>query len=253
MVSAVDTKEIKEKIRMRIWDLLERTNVALFPRPVYHRIPNFVGAEVAASKLASLDIFKKAKVVKVNPDSPQRYVRYLALLQNKVVVMPTPRIRDGFIVLDPSRIPRSRISEASTIAGSYRYGLLVKPWMLPKVDLIVIGSVAVNNRGARLGKGEGYAEIEYAILRMLCRVSEETYVVTTVHDLQIIEDAIPVEPYDVNVDVIVTPSRIIHINPRLPKPKGIIWDLLPKEKIREIPILNELKNMLKSVKDISCT
>ncbi|MCC6016213.1 MAG: 5-formyltetrahydrofolate cyclo-ligase [Desulfurococcaceae archaeon] len=246
------SKEVKERIRMRIWNLMEKTNVALFPRPVYNRIPNFVGAEVAAMKLASMDIFKNSKVVKVNPDSPQKHVRYLALLQNKVVVMPTPRIKDGFLVLDPSRIPRDKYAEASTIAGAYRYGIPVKPWLLPKIDLVVIGSVAVNTGGARLGKGEGYAELEYAILRMMCKVAEDTYVVTTVHDIQIVDDDIPVEPYDVNVDIIVTPTRVIYINPRPPKPKGIIWELLPEEKLRSIPILRELKDKFKSVKDIFC-
>lgn len=246
------SKEIKDRIRKRVWDLLEETNIALFPRPVYHRIPNFVGAEVAASKLSSLNIFKNAEVVKVNPDSPQRHVRYLALLQNKIVIMPTPRIRNGFIVLNPSKIPKDKLWIASTITGAYRYGNIVKPWILPKIDLVVIGSVAVNAKGARLGKGEGYAELEYAMLRMMCKVGEDTPVVTTVHDLQIVNDIIPVEPYDVNVDIIVTPTKIVYINPRPPKPKGIIWDLLSEEKLREIPVLRELKNMLKSVKDISC-
>ena len=41
----------KWSIRKRIWDLLERDNVASYPRPVHHRIPNFVGAPMAASKV----------------------------------------------------------------------------------------------------------------------------------------------------------------------------------------------------------
>ena len=32
------------------------------------------------------------------------------------------------------------------------------------IDLIVCGSVAVNERGARLGKGAGYSDIEMALL-----------------------------------------------------------------------------------------
>ena len=41
----------KWSIRKRIWDLLERENIASFPRPVHHRIPNFVGAAMAASQV----------------------------------------------------------------------------------------------------------------------------------------------------------------------------------------------------------
>jgi hypothetical protein len=45
-----------------------------FPRPVHHRIPNFVDAEKAAARLAGLPEFKAAAVVKVNPDTPQKMV-----------------------------------------------------------------------------------------------------------------------------------------------------------------------------------
>ena len=39
---------------------------------------------------------------------------------------------------------------------------------LPEVDLVVIGSVAVDPKtGARIGKGEGFAEIEYGVMRMM--------------------------------------------------------------------------------------
>jgi hypothetical protein len=41
---------------------------------VHHRIPNFVDAEKAAQRLADLPEFKAAKVVKVNPDTPQKMV-----------------------------------------------------------------------------------------------------------------------------------------------------------------------------------
>lgn len=246
-------REVKSRIRKNIWYLLEKNNIALPPRPVYHRIPNFVGAETAALKLSSLQVFKNARVIKINPDSPQRHVRHLALSQNKVVIMPTPRIRNGFIVLDPSKIPRDKLWEASSISGAYRYGITVKPWMMPRVDLVVVGSVAVNTRGARLGKGEGYAELEYAILKSLCRIDEQTYVVTTVHDIQVVDLDIPTEPYDVGVDVIVTPTRIIYVDPRPTKPKGLFWDLIPENKLREIPVLRELREILGDEKNISCS
>jgi 5-formyltetrahydrofolate cyclo-ligase len=39
---------------------------------VHHRIPNFKGAAEAAQRLAELPEFKKAEVIKVNPDTPQK-------------------------------------------------------------------------------------------------------------------------------------------------------------------------------------
>jgi 5-formyltetrahydrofolate cyclo-ligase len=46
-----DPKAWKWVIRKRIWDLMEARNVAQNPRPVHHRIPNFVGASTAAQKV----------------------------------------------------------------------------------------------------------------------------------------------------------------------------------------------------------
>ena len=66
-------------IRKRTWDLMEAKNIARFPRPVHHRIPNFDGAEAAAERLSKLEEFVAAKCIKVNPDTPQRPVRHAVL------------------------------------------------------------------------------------------------------------------------------------------------------------------------------
>lgn len=48
-----DPKAWKWVIRKRIWDTMEAQNFAQNPRPVHHRIPNFVGASVAAEKVSN--------------------------------------------------------------------------------------------------------------------------------------------------------------------------------------------------------
>ena len=75
----------KEKIRNIIWDLLEEKNVTTFPRPVHGRIQNFIGANIAAEKLNELTIWKKARIIKSNPDSPQKWIREKALKHGKTV------------------------------------------------------------------------------------------------------------------------------------------------------------------------
>ena len=235
----------KAEIRNRIWKILEENDVARFPKPIWGRIPNFVGARKAAEKVAASREFKEAKVIKVNPDSPQKPVRYLALEYGKLLVMPTPRLRKGFILLDSNKIPRRAFMEASTIKGAFKYGKVCPLRSLPQVDLIVVGSVAVSREGIRVGKGGGYSEIEYGILRSLSLVDEETPVFTTIHDLQIVDDA-PREEYDLIVDFIFTPQKSVKIKSKYPKPRGIIWDKLTNEQIRKIPVLLELKRILKN-------
>lgn len=230
----------REELRHMVWRLMEENNIAAFPRPVFGRIPNFAGAETAAERLAQYEVFKNAKVVKVNPDSPQRRVRELVLRRGKLLVMPTPRISEGFLLLDPARIPSWLYREASTIAGSFRYGVRVDPSELPEIDLVVAGSVVVNRFGERLGKGEGYSEIEYGILVEHGKLADEVPVVTTVHDVQVIELRIPLAPWDITVDFIFTPARAIKCEGEKRRPKGILWDYLSLDKINSIPILREL-------------
>ncbi len=235
-----EIKKVKEAIRQRIWRLMEEKDIADFPRPVYGRIPNFKGSDVACERLCELEVFRMAEVVKVNPDSPQRRAREICLERGKLLVVPTPRIRRGFILLDPSRIPESAYREASTIRGAMMWGQIVKPWDLPRIDLIIIGSVAVNYEGIRLGKSEGYAEIEWGILYECGKVDEDTPVATTVHDVQVLSERIPFEVYDLPVDLIATPTRTIWTRRAKEKPRGIYWDLLSREKIESIPLLREL-------------
>lgn len=229
----------KQEIREYVWSLLEKENVARFPRPIFGRIPNFEGAREAADRLRGLQLFLDAEVVKVSPDAPQRPVRENVLRQGKRLLVPTPRLRKGFLLINPPENPTIDAGYAATISGSWKYGRPVKLNDLPEVDLIVTGSVAVSRSGVRVGKGGGYSEIEYGILRELGRVSEETRIVTTVHDLQVVDD-VPAEEHDLIVNKIVTPAKVIDTGRKRPEPKGIYWDKVTNRMLEEIPVLKDL-------------
>jgi len=231
----------KAEIRDRIWDLLETEGVTLFPGP-RGRIPNFKGADKAAQFLSQLSEWQRAKNIKANPDSPQRPVRYLALSSGKTLYMAVPRLREKkcFIKLDPSRIPSKRLHDASSIKGAFQYGVPVHPKEIPSIDLIVAGSVAVNRKGSRIGKGGGYSDLEYAIGREFGFVREDVVILTTVHSLQIIDEELPETNHDFRIDFIVTPEEISQTHRKGGRPEGIIKDHLIEQKISEIPILGEI-------------
>lgn len=229
----------KARIRQRIWSLLEEKNIARFPRPVFGRIPNFVGAELAAQRLRKLPEYQRAETVFCNPDSPQRPVRENALIDGKVLVMATPRLKSGLLLLEPRRIPKKAFRRASTIRGAFQWGRKIQPWNI-EIDLKVVGSVAVSPDGARLGKGHGYSDLEYAILLECGAIKPDTPIITTVHDLQVV-DGIPMSPNDVPIDIIVTPTRTIRTARKLPRPRGIDWEMIGPERLREIPLLSELR------------
>jgi len=232
----------KTAIRERIWKLMEEEGVARFPG-TWGRIPNFAGAEEAATRLPTLEVWQRAKTIKANPDSPQRPVRSLALQQGKKVYMAVPRLRKlkCFIELDPLRLG-GKYRQASSIKGAFRWGRPVSLEEMEPVDLIVAGSVAVTREGARLGKGGGYSDLEYGIARDSDLINPTTPVLTTVHPLQLVSDEIEMKVHDIPVDYIVTPGEIIVTRHGYRKPEGIYWELLQEEKLRSIPILGRLRS-----------
>jgi 5-formyltetrahydrofolate cyclo-ligase len=231
--------ETKDVIREEIWKRLRRRKVARFPGAA-GRIPNFIGAEACARVLAETSFWKKAKVLKVNPDSPQRAIRQKALEAGKIIYMAVPRLhRDKpFIELDPNKLNCSSYV-ASSIKGAAQYGRPVSLDEVRKIDFIVCGSVAVNRAGARVGKGGGFSDLEFALLTEEKKIGPKTLIVTSVHPLQILEEDIPMTEHDIPLTAIITPKEVIEVKSSFSRPKGIYWNILPKEKIGAIPVLRE--------------
>ena len=227
----------KDAFREEIWDLLQKKKVARFPGAT-GRIPNFIGAEACAQVLSETPLWKKATVLKSNPDSPQRAIRQKALQEGKIIYMAVPRLRSEkpFIELDPNKLNCSPYI-ASSIKGAAKFGRLVRLDEVRKIDLIVCGSVAVNRRGARVGKGGGYSDLEFALLTEEKKIGSKTPIVTSVHPLQLVDEEIPMTEHDIPLTAIITPGEVISIESSWPRPKGIYWNMLPKEKIDEIPVL----------------
>jgi 5-formyltetrahydrofolate cyclo-ligase len=223
---------------------LEKEGAALFPG-ARGRIPNFKGADKAAHILSALTEWQRAKNIKANPDSPQRSVRHLALSSGKTIYMAVPRLREKrcFIKLDPLEIPSKKFHEASSIKGAFRYGIPVHPKEILEIDLIIAGSVAVNKKGSRIGKGGGYSDLEYAIGREFGFLKEEVVIVTTVHPSQIVDEDLPETDHDFRIDFIVTPDEVIPTYRVDGRPRGIIRGHLTEQKFSEIPILKEILSL----------
>lgn len=199
-----DLRKRKQALREEIWKRIEHEHIASFPLPAWRRIPNFKGSHEAASKLRTLPEYQTANTIFVNPDAAQRPVRKFVLLDGKKLVMPTPKLERGFIILVPESVA-GKEQEAASIRGAFKYGKLVAE--IPEVDLMVEGCVAVDMRGNRLGKGGGYGDRE---IRLVRQKYGDVCVVTTCHPSQIVEE-IPSGNRDEHIDIIVTPERIYHI------------------------------------------
>ncbi|XP_045628624.1 methenyltetrahydrofolate synthase domain-containing protein isoform X2 [Ursus americanus] len=235
----------KQDIREQIWDYMESQNLADFPRPVHHRIPNFKGASRAAEHFPRLQAFTTARTVKVNPDAPQTNARFFVLDSKKTLLVPTPRLRTGLFnkITPPPGATKDILRKCATSQGVRNYSTPVGLDSRVLVDLVVVGSVAVSEKGWRIGKGEGYADLEYAMMVSMGAVSQGTPVVTIVHDCQVIN--IPealLEDHDLTVDYILTPTRVIATGCERPKPTGILWSKISCEVMGKIPILRSLRD-----------
>ena len=228
----------KDAARQHVWDALQAQRLARFPFPVHGRIPNFKGAEAAARRLLDVAPWKDARFLKINPDSPQKPLREAALRRGITYFMPTPRLRAGFRKFDPARIPPDRYGEAAALSTSEAWGEEVPLDALPQLDAIVAGSVAVTRTGKRCGKGEGYSDIEFAILRELGHPAVP--VATTVHAISVVED-FPRDDTDLPLSVIATPEETIRVADPFPAPAGIDWSRLSEKDLDDMPVLRDLR------------
>ena len=230
----------KAALRQEVWSAMRAARVARFPGAA-GRIPNFTGAEAAAERVRAMPAWQAARTLKANPDSAQWPVRQRALEDGKTVYMAVPRLAgpEPFFALDPDHLsepPR----KAASISGATRSARRVMLADVAPVDLVVMGSVAAGADGARLGKGGGFADLEFALATAAGLIGPHTTSVTTVHEIQVRPaGAIPLTDHDVPVDFIVTPERIIDCRSRrgTRRVAGICWDDLTEEKIAAILLL----------------
>ena len=237
----------KDNLRAEIWALLQQQEVAI--RDPFGHIPNFVGAQKAAERLATLPIWQRAKAIKCNPDSPQIPVRLRALQDGKCLYMAVPRLTDTrcFVELTAEHLQQRNIplAEAAIARKALNYGRLVTFEQMQAIDLVMVGCVAVTRNGGRTGKGAGFADLELAMLKEFGLVQSDTPIVTTVHSLQIVEqERLPMQSHDWALDWIITPDQVIETNTTYPRPTGLDWDSIRSEQFKKIPILGKLRQQL---------
>ena len=77
----------KDTIRQAVWSAMVQEGAYKGGRSIYDRIPDFHGTQEAAERVFELQAWKAARVVKSNPDLPQRPLRRRALEEGKIVYM----------------------------------------------------------------------------------------------------------------------------------------------------------------------
>ncbi|GAA1240549.1 5-formyltetrahydrofolate cyclo-ligase [Pseudonocardia aurantiaca] len=232
-----DERAQKAELRERVWSALDAAGAS--PGGARGRIPNFVGSDAAADRVRNLPGWRRARSVKANPDRAQQPVRAHALRDGKLLFMAVPKLARSkpFYRLDPAVFKVS----PERLADRYR-AAEVAPTVavdtMPPIDFVICGSLAVNRDGVRIGKGAA-TDIEVALLVEHGLLRPQTIIVTTVHELQLLDEPLPQRPHDFTVDYIVSPERVIACPPRKP-PGGVDWRALEPGQLDAIPVLRAL-------------
>ncbi|RYB01502.1 5-formyltetrahydrofolate cyclo-ligase [Lichenibacterium ramalinae] len=237
----------KDTLRRDVWSRLERDGANI--GPVWSAIPNFAGADLAAKRLSELPAWRRAAVIKCNPDPPQIPVRLRALYDGKTVFAPVPELRTGtpFVKLDPVRLKAEGIQFelAAVSQGFLRHGEPVEFEDMPYLPFCVVGCVAVSRAGGRTGKGAGFADLELGIFRELGKVDADTVIATTVHSSQVVpEDRIPMQAHDSALHAIATEADLIRVDGAARQPAGVDWDQVKPDQFASIPFLSALRERL---------
>ncbi len=207
-------KEEKDSIRKSIYDKLFNEGYSNRPKGDYGKIPDFKGSEIAAKLLASTDEWKNSKTIFSSPDSAQIPVRYIALIENKNLIMASPNLEHGYLFLEGSKLD-GREREASTKEGAFKHCTRFFEFggedsFDIAIDMVVEGSVGVDRLGNRIGKGKGFADREIEDLFKKNIINDDTPLVTTIHPFQLV-DFIPMESHDKKLNMIVSTEEIIRI------------------------------------------
>ena len=196
----------KKEVRNNIWKKIEP--FADFPFPVRGRIPNFKGASRACSRIRELEAYIKCDAVFSAPDSPLRKAREIVLEDGKWLIAAKPHLK-GLIILKDGDAKR-----LSSLTAMLRYGKDVTLRELRELGLsagvFLQGCVAVDLEGNRIGKGSGYGDREFWMLKESGLLDKDYVYAVVCHPVQIVDGLENLmSDRDAKVDVILTPNRVI--------------------------------------------
>ena len=188
------------RIRHEVWERMERGRLTLRPRPCYYRVPNFVGVSEATRRLETLPEFAAARCVLCASDQVLEEARRRVLSTGRRLALIHQDALWEVSSLDAQ--------EYDTLLWLNRVAELGRPLETP-VDLILVGSIAVDERGLRVGRREAPEEDLLRALLGTALVPEATPVGTLVHETQVYARIPARGARGPRVSVVVTPERVI--------------------------------------------
>lgn len=235
-------------IRQRIWEKLK--DVAI-PDTRFHMnfaevIPDFEGSAKAIDRVVEMPAYTQSKFAFITPDNCLADLRRRMIEAQIPFVMSTYGIFRGFLYLAPGSVPKGAELYAAWLDGMEHFGTPISLEEITKMgrfDFMATGASAVSIDGVRFGKGHGFFDLEWGMFTDLGLADDATPVVAVVHDVQVVEDKLHPSETDILVDTIATPTRLIEVERRGRRPRGIKWNLLTPDQIAQTPPIRELARL----------
>lgn len=190
----------KEEVRQYVWRKIGP--LCGFPSP-YGRIPNFRDSWRTCEKIRELEEYGRSECVFSAPDSVLLRLREIVLEDGKTLLAALPKLR-GFVILREKVRPtleRLRLGKPAELRE-----------LKGRVGVFAQGCVAVDVQGNRIGKGSGFGDREFQILKNEGVLADNALFVVVAHDIQVFSDlSYLAEEHDAKADVILTPTKIIRV------------------------------------------
>jgi len=204
-----------------------------------------------AERLRGLSFYGNADTVFVSGDHSLRQVRINCLLDGKKLIMPAAGLKEGFFLIKPHTVPFKNIPQAVTFRGLPRFGnrLTDKDLSRLTINIILTDALAIDPSGARLGDGNGFFDLSYALLGISGALPECPAVFAVVDSEDVVADQLPVDPWDVNMTGAVTPDHVRFFPKRRQQRPQIFWHELLLKRIRKVRPLWDLYQKKVAVSD----
>jgi 5-formyltetrahydrofolate cyclo-ligase len=241
----VNLMDEKENVRRQVW--IQLHGVAK-PDSRFHWdfsqfIPDFEGSTICAERLINTPTYRTAERVLVTPDNSLADFRARCIVDGKTLIVPTYGLIRGLISLNRETVPAGQEAFAGTLDGLDVFG---SPYLTSISDhpsgpqMMVTGASVLNSQGIRISTGPSFFDLEWIILSSLGLVDDRIPILAVVHDCQLVDLICAPLPYEVGIDQIITPTRLIntgrpYIRPSPDSIKTLAWQIT-----QDIPLLCEL-------------
>lgn len=197
-----------------------------------------------AEQLRKSAIYRESRRLFVTPSPLLLQIRINCLLDGKELLMPSPALRDGFLLIKPHEIAFNKLAHAVTFKGSQQFGTPVAVQGINTlfVDLVVCDAVAVDIEGTRLGDGQGFLDLACGLLGELGALGGKSTYLAVIEKTSLLEKCLPFEPWDIKMSGILTGAGQQMFSTGPAATPHVHWQALSSKKIRKSNFLWQLYN-----------